>query len=518
MPMGRPSFFGAVLGLCALAVFAPSVDAVVFSGKLYVGDSYLLVGRFPFTVAPGDSDALNRITFDITAPTRYENLVIGLYYENWDRWQEISPESTCVEKLSYATNVLCTNANQSRCPEEPTNEAGSTKVLKPSDWEPDIHEDGTFSASANFQFANNFEVEWFWVTLANCNVRACQGFNSLCDAALMNVEYSISFENAVDPDDKNAGYTHLGADDRPLMLVLIASAALELISVIFCALVMGWLRNHPDGNLLHHTAKILFAAICTAFIGSLLYAIHLAILSSDGVGVVPLVYIAFVSYAVSATMTLLLIIVITKGWTIVRRKISAGGRMKIAAFITTFLVLSLTCIFWAELNIDIGEYATIYETAPGIVLITIRFIAAAWFISAAINTTKRFEKKRGFFIKFFVASAFWILSMPVGALIATAFAEWTRKTVIYTAILLFDGLVHLAFVILFNPKGTVADRFPFHAMVRKAIKDKEESAQELNNLAQGEVSQDALFRMKDITDQLLERFSEVSFWFSSGCA
>ena len=58
---------------------------------------------------------------------------------------------------------------------------------------------------------------------------------------------------------------------------------------------------------------------------------------------------------------------------------------------------------------------------------------------------------------------------------------------IYTAILLFDGLVHLAFVILFNPKGTVADRFPFHAMVRKAIKDKEESAQELNNLAQGEV-------------------------------
>ena len=173
--MGRSYFCGALLGICALAFFGPSVDAVVFSGKLFVGDSYVLVGRFPFTVAPGDSDALNRITFDITAPTRYENLVIGLYYENWDRWQEISPESTCVEKLSYATNVLCTNANQSRCPQEPRNDAGTSKVLQPSDWEPDIHSDGTFSASADFKFANNFEVEWFWVTLANCNVRACQG-------------------------------------------------------------------------------------------------------------------------------------------------------------------------------------------------------------------------------------------------------------------------------------------------------------------------------------------------------
>ena len=59
---------------------------------------------------------------------------------------------------------------------------------------------------------------------------------------------------------------------------------------------------------------------------------------------------------------LLDIIVIAKGWTIVRRKISAGGRMKIAAFLTVFVVLYLTCIFWAELNQDLSDTSTIFET------------------------------------------------------------------------------------------------------------------------------------------------------------
>ena len=49
------------------------------------------------------------------------------------------------------------------------------------------------------------------------------------------------------------------------------------------------------------------------------------------------------------------------------------------------------------------------------------------YVQAACTTVKRFQKKKRFFIKFFVLAGLWIFSMPVICLIAYAFAEWTRK-------------------------------------------------------------------------------------------
>lgn len=39
----------------------------------------------------------------------------------------------------------------------------------------------------------------------------------------------------------------------------------------------------------------------------------------------------------------------------------------------------------------------------------------------------------------------------------------------------------------FNPKGTIAARFPFHVMVQHMIEKKNQSAKELSKLSQGEV-------------------------------
>lgn len=223
------------------------------------------------------------------------------------------------------------------------------------------------------------------IFIFGCSVATLPGFNQLCDAPLMNIEYKMTFENAVNPANAQSGYTHLGANERPVLVVLIISACFQLAILIFAVMVMGWLKNHSTGNMLHHTVKILFTCIVLTFLGSLLYAIHLGVLSGDGRGVVALLYMAHVCYALSTSLMLLEIIVITKGWTIVRRKISAGGRMKIAAFITTFFVLYLTCIFWAILNQDISKYSTIYETPPGIALIVIRFLAGMWFMMVRDN-------------------------------------------------------------------------------------------------------------------------------------
>ncbi len=189
----------------------------------------------------------------------------------------------------------------------------------------------------------------------------------------------------MDVNDASLGYTHLGADQRPLLVVMIVSAAGEGLVMLFGIMVMIWLKNHTSGNMLHHTVKILFVSNCFTFVGSVCYAIHLGVLSGDGVGVTVLKYIGYCCYAIATAVLLVEIIVITKGWTIVRRKISAGGRMIIAACVTTFLIIYLTCIFWALLNQDVAEYVTIYETPPGSVLIALRFVAFIWFITVRVS-------------------------------------------------------------------------------------------------------------------------------------
>jgi len=175
-------------------------------------------------------------------------------------------------------------------------------------------------------------------------------FGTLCDAPLLNIDYTITIQNAIDTYDVNSGFTQLSADDRPIWVIYIIATCIQLIVMVFALLVMKWLRENEKGNLLHHTVKILFASIVGLFVGFLCYTIHLSVFGVDGIGVVGLVYVAHICFALSTTMMLLDVVVIAKGWTIVRRKISAGGRMKIAAFLTMFFILYIACIFWAELN------------------------------------------------------------------------------------------------------------------------------------------------------------------------
>lgn len=46
---------------------------------------------------------------------------------------------------------------------------------------------------------------------------------------------------------------------------------------------------------------------------------------------------------------------------------------------------------------------------------------------AAVNTSRRFGKKKAFFGKFFICSGLWIFSMPVISAIAYAVTEWARE-------------------------------------------------------------------------------------------
>ena len=154
-----------------------SVQATKFTGSLNTGESYTLIGRFAFNKAPDDSPLQNKVTISVTNPSLYKYFVVGLYFENWETWSQYTTDSTCVEKISFATRLVCTTEKEN-CPTLPLDEDGNSIVIQPDSWSQSMFVEDDINMTTGdsaFDFTANYEVEWFWIVLANCNVEACNG-------------------------------------------------------------------------------------------------------------------------------------------------------------------------------------------------------------------------------------------------------------------------------------------------------------------------------------------------------
>jgi hypothetical protein len=129
---------------------------------------------------------------------------------------------------------------------------------------------------------------------------------------------------------------------------------------------------------------------------------------------------------------LLLLLLLAKGWTIIRHKISASGRVKIAVYMTVLVCGQIGSIIWAE-NQTERNSATVPDisTSPaGVALVLLRLAAAAWFTYAVYVTLTVYTQKRRFYRKFYVLGMLWLLSYPVMVAISTAVDAVYRRIVL----------------------------------------------------------------------------------------
>ena len=89
----------------------------------------------------------------------------------------------------------------------------------------------------------------------------------------------------------------------------------------------------------------------------------------------------------------LLFIVLAKGWTIVRRKISVQGRVKIAIYICTYLCVSIGSLTAYYTLYEPDEIPYHYGSPPGIALVVLRLFAAMWFYYSVHTTQSNFNMK-----------------------------------------------------------------------------------------------------------------------------
>ena len=151
---------------------------MVFQGSLNTGESFKLLGRFAFNGMSFDALNENIISVSLDNPLAYENLVIAMYYDDWDTFSQYYDDQICVNKLSYASLLLCTTPTKEQCPTVPVASDGSSIIKYPPSWETSTYTTDSGQQMVHGESPFSFQstgIKWFWFAIANCNMRACSG-------------------------------------------------------------------------------------------------------------------------------------------------------------------------------------------------------------------------------------------------------------------------------------------------------------------------------------------------------
>ena len=196
---------------------------------------------------------------------------------------------------------------------------------------------------------------------------------------------------------------------------------LQFFLTMFCCSIGVSLHNKRK---LHWTVKLFLVSVVFQFVALLLLLIYYSSYASTGIMDDGALITGNLFMSFSDTLMVVLLILLAKGWTIVRRKISIPGRIKIAVFGMTYFLSSVTVVAWRFKALDVADSLYYYDSAAGIMFVVVRLLGVVWFNYAAKTTVKQFPtKKKRFYYRFTIVFSIWLGAIPLGIAIGGAFDD-----------------------------------------------------------------------------------------------
>ncbi|XP_072776889.1 transmembrane protein 145 isoform X6 [Taeniopygia guttata] len=163
---------------------------------------------------------------------------------------------------------------------------------------------------------------------------------------------------------------------------------------------------------------------------------------------------------------LLMLILLGKGFSVTRGRISAGGSVRLSVYMTLYSLTHVALLTYEAQFFDPGQVLYTYESPAGYGLIALQFGAFGWFCAAVGATLSAVPERRRFYLPFLAAYAFWFLAVPVSALVANfGIPKWAREKIVNGIQLGTHLYAHGVFLLLTRPSAANKN-FPFH--VRRA--------------------------------------------------
>ncbi|XP_045210314.1 transmembrane protein 145-like isoform X1 [Mercenaria mercenaria] len=397
-------------------------------GEINTLEDWEFITRFCFLSAKGTL----RFTFEY--PITYGPQHILLYYDTPDQWDAVyKSDKNCTERkavMNPSNNQIITLDTTSGCKVQTID--GIQKY--------NCTDERRFIAARE---------RWWYIAVAHCRPLTPVGIS---------LKYKIHMTNGAEDDYLHREYS---ADEFYILPIdiafLIAYVILSILSII-CAVL---LRNR---QLWHTTYKMYMVSVFLWTFYLFLMSVGYGIYGNDGLEwkLRSTKYAARAFESVSIMIFLLMLILIGKGYTITRGKLSMASTVKISVFMTLYTIVYIVIFVWEAIIFDPGLVLYLYESPPGYALIAMRIIGFIWFCYAIFFTLKHYPEKGTFYYPLFVFYTLWFWAGPIVIVVAmTSIALWTREKTV-TGVENFVAFCgHVFFLILTRPSAANKN-FPYH--------------------------------------------------------
>ncbi|XP_022093046.1 transmembrane protein 145-like isoform X2 [Acanthaster planci] len=434
----RPSMVWWCLVIALVTTPVPFSFALYIEGEVETFDNWIFLARFCFL-----SD-IGRLRFEVEYPKSLATQNLILYYDEPDQWPSVYPTEsvelkTCLEKESVLKPENHQVINLT------TQYVWSGCILTKLDDNEQLRFYGDtekYDCRAGRSFTSRRE-RWWYVALDNCN--STRG---------LYLKYKMTFTNGDDYWTKHFSADQFGILQTDIVFLILFGlmffASLYIANGLHCR------------QLLHTTYKMFMAVIFFNMISMTLFIIFYADYASDGTPLQNVKMAALAFQAIADGVFLLMLILMGKGYTITRGRISHSGSVKIAVLMCIYTMLYAALFVYQVVIFDPGEVLYLYESPAGFALIGIRGICWLWFMYAIFFTLKHYPEKNLFYVPFFLFYTAWFVATPIMILIATyVFPKWWREKVMNVIELLIAFTAQLVFLIITRPSAANKN-FPYH--------------------------------------------------------
>ncbi|XP_010840973.1 PREDICTED: transmembrane protein 145 [Bison bison bison] len=215
-------------------------------------------------------------------------------------------------------------------------------------------------------------------------------------------------------------------------------------------------------QLLHTTYKMFMAAAGMEVLSLLFFCIYWGQYATDGIGNESLKILAKLLFSSSFLIFLLMLILLGKGFTVTRGRISHSGSVKLSVYMTLYTLTHVALLIYEAEFFDPGQVLYTYESPAGYGLIGLQVAAYVWFSYAVLVSLRHFPEKQPFYVPFFAAYTLWFFAVPVMALIANfGIPKWAREKIVNGIQLGIHLYAHGVFLIMTRPSAANKN-FPYH--------------------------------------------------------
>ncbi|XP_009192882.1 transmembrane protein 145 isoform X3 [Papio anubis] len=306
-----------------------------------------------------------------------------------------------------------------------------------------VSEEGTryLSCSSGRSFRSVRE-RWWYIALSKCGGDGLQ------------LEYEMVLTNG-----KSFWTRHFSADEFGILETDVTFLLIFLL-IFFLSCYFGYLLK--GRQLLHTTYKMFMAAAGVEVLSLLFFCIYWGQYATDGIGNESVKILAKLLFSSSFLIFLLMLILLGKGFTVTRGRISHAGSVKLSVYMTLYTLTHVVLLIYEAEFFDPGQVLYTYESPAGYGLIGLQVAAYVWFCYAVLVSLRHFPEKQPFYVPFFAAYTLWFFAVPVMALIANfGIPKWAREKIVNGIQLGIHLYAHGVFLIMTRPSAANKN-FPYH--------------------------------------------------------